>query len=163
MRRGIIAAIVLVLGATVAHAAEWDTLRPGESTQAAVRERFGGPTKNTGQKIEGYDTSQWIYEGDQAPKGMTRVTIDFGMLTPQGYRADVIRVMRLDVLPEIFNRSTILAGWGAPEKLGREKDADVFFYESGLLVYFDKEGWLAQTLIFTPPQRPAASGAPPRR
>jgi len=163
MRHGVIAAIVLLASATVAHAAEWDTLRPGESTQATVRERFGGATKVTSQKVEGYDTSQWIYEGAQAPKGMTRVTVDFGVLTPQGYRADVIRVMRLDVLPEIFNRSTILAGWGAPEKLGREKDADVFFYESGLLVYFDKDGWLAQTLIFMPPQRPEAGGAPPPR
>ena len=163
MVRALVLTIALLASVAMSHAAEYDTLRPGESTQAMVRERFGNPTKVTSQKIEGYDTAQWLYEGDQAPKGMTRVAVDFGLLTPQGYRADVIRVMRLDVRPQIFNRSTILAGWGAPERVGKEKDVDVFFYESGLLVYFDKDGWLAQTLIFTPPQRPAAGGAPPPR
>lgn len=161
--RALVVAVVLLVGAGGASAAEWDTLSPGESTQAAARERFGDPTKVASQKVDGYDSAQWLYEGDQAPKGMIRAILDFGILTPQGYRADVLRVMRLEPRPQIFTRTTILAGWGAPQRLGKEKDADVFFYESGLLVYFDKDGWLAQVMIFTPPQRPAAGGAPPPR
>jgi hypothetical protein len=115
------------------------------------------------QKLEGYDTAQWIYEGDQAPRGMRRVTIDFGLLTPQGYRADVVRVMRIEPRPGVFTRATVLAGWGVPQRVGKDKDADVLFYESGLIVYFEKAGERVETMIFTPPQPPAEAGALPKR
>jgi hypothetical protein len=162
MRALVVAASVLACVAS-AHAAEWDTVRPGESTQSAVREQFGEPTKVSSQKVEGYDTAQWIYESDQAPKGMTRVTIDFGILTPQGYRADLVRLMRLEPRPGIFPRATVVAGWGLPQRVGKDRDADVFFYESGLLVYFSKDGSVAETMIFTPPQQPGKAAAPPPR
>lgn len=160
MRTLVTAFVVLVVAgglAALAHGAQWDTIAPGQTTQEAVRARFGAPTRATSQKIEGYDSLQWLYEGAQAPRGFTRATIDFGVLTPSGYRADVVRVMRLEPRPGVFTRTTVLQGWGAPERLGKEKEADVFFYESGLLVYFAKDGWLAETMIFTPPQQPAAA------
>lgn len=155
---GVLAAVI-----GVARAAEWDAVRPGETTQAAVRTQFGEPTRVSSQKVEGYDSAQWLYEGDQAPRGMARVTVDFGLLTPQGYRAELVRVMRLEPRPGVFTRNTVIAGWGLPQRTGKDKDADVFFYESGLLVYFDKGGWLATTMIFTPPQRPGEGAAPPPR
>jgi hypothetical protein len=160
MLRALVVVVGVLAAVTWAHAAEWVTIRPGESTQAAVRARFGEPTRMSSQKIEGYDSVQWLYEGAQAPTGAIRVTIDFGILAPQGYRADVVRTMRLEPRPGIFNRSTVLDGWGAPERVGREKEADIFYYESGLLVFFEKDGRLAHTLIFTPPQRPAEGAAP---
>ena len=147
----------------VAHAAEWDTVRPGESTQDAVRTQLGAPSKVASQRIEGYDGAQWIYEGDQAPRGMTRATVDFGLLTPQGYRADLVRVLRLEPRPGAFNRGTVIMGWGPPQRIGREKDVDVFFYEAGLLVYFNKDGDMALLMVFTPRQPPAAGGATPTR
>jgi hypothetical protein len=153
----------VLLGAAAAEAAEWNAVRPGESSQAAVREQFGQPTKVSSQKIEGYDSAQWVYEGGQAPRGMVRVTVEFGILGPQGYRADVVRVLRLEPRPGIFPRATIVMGWGLPERTGKEKDADVFFYESGLLVHFDKDGRHAQTMTFMPPQQPAAGSGPPPR
>ena len=160
MLRALVVAVGVLASVTWAHAAEWVTIRPGESTQAAVRTRFGDPTKVSSQKIEGYDSAQWLYEGSQAPPGAMRVTIDFGILTPQGYRADVVRAMRLEPRPGVFNRTIVLDGWGAPERVGKEKEADIFYYESGLLVLFEKDGWLAHTLIFTPPQPPVEGGAP---
>jgi hypothetical protein len=162
--RTLAAAFGLVLAAVgAAHAADWGGVRPGTSAQSEVRTQFGQPTKVSSQKVEGYDSAQWIYEGEQAPRGMVRVTVDFGLLTPQGYRADVVRVLRLEPRPGVFTRNTVVAGWGLPQRMGKEKEADVFFYESGLLVYFDKEGWRAQTMVFTPPQRPGEGAAPPRR
>jgi hypothetical protein len=162
--RALVMALTLVLMAVgTAAAAEWDSVRPGASTQDNVRTQFGGPSKQSSQKVEGYDSVQWLYEGPQAPRGMVRVTLDFGILTPQGYRADIVRVMRLEPRPGVFTRTTVLAGWGAPQRTGKDKDVDVFFYESGLLVYFDKVGWIAETMIFTPPQRPVEGGAPPTR
>jgi len=141
----------------VAHAAEWDAVRPGESTQSTVRAQFGQATKVSSQKLEGYDTVQWVYEGDQAPKGMIRVTIDFGLLTPQGYRPDFVRQMILEPRRGIFTRNTVVAGWGRPDVADVEGDAKVFRYRSGLFVYFDREGWIAERMYFTPPQPP-----PPR-
>ena len=82
---------LLVLLAAPATAADWGQIKPGASTQAAVRSRYGAPTRETPQKVEGYDTVQWLYEGPQAPVGMTRMTVDFGLLTPSGYRKDVVR------------------------------------------------------------------------
>jgi hypothetical protein len=55
-------ALVLLL-ATPALAAEWGQIKPAVTTQPDVRKRYGAPTKETVQKIEGYDSTQWLYEG----------------------------------------------------------------------------------------------------
>jgi hypothetical protein len=128
------------------------------AVQNDVRRQFGQPTRVTSQKLEGYDTAQWLYEGEQAPRGMLKVTVDFGLLTPQGYKADVVRSMLLEPRPGIFNRETILSGWGTPDAVDKEGTTPVFKYLGGLFVYFDKEGWLAQRLFFvhmSPPAAPA--------
>jgi hypothetical protein len=146
-----------------ARAAEWSTIRPGESTQNDVRAMFGAPTKTANPKVEGYDTTQWIYEGSQAPKGMTKAVIDFGLLTPQGYRPGVVRQMLLEPRRGTFRLATIVQGWGEPDSSGVENGVKVLSYRSGLFVYFDKEGLIAERMYFTPPLPPAAGGAPPRR
>jgi hypothetical protein len=157
--RALVVAVAMLLVAAAVHAAEWDTVRPGESSQETIREHFGQPTKVSSEKVEGYDSAKWVYEGAQAPGGIVRLTFDFGILTPQGYRAELVRVMRLEPKPGVFTRNTVVAGWGMPQRAGREKDVEIFFYESGLLVFFDKEGWVAQTMVFTPPQPHVEGGA----
>ena len=158
--------LTLVLGfvliTAVAHAAEWDTIRPGESTQEAVRSQFGQATKVTSSKVEGYDSAQWLYEGEQAPRGIGRLTIQFGLLTPQGYKADLVRVMQIQPKPGVFTRKTILLGWGAPHGVKTENGIESVFYQSGLIVTFDKDGWLVTSMIFTPPQKPPEESAPKR-
>jgi hypothetical protein len=161
MRALVIAVAVLVWG-TAAGAAEWQTIRPGETLQSAVRTQFGSPTRMLSQKVEGYDSPQWVYEREQAPKGMMRVTIDFGVLTPQGYRADIVRLMTLEPHPGVFIRPTVLSGWGEPDSTDVEGDKKVIRYLSGLFVYFDKNGWVAEKMYFTPPQTPRPAGAAPR-
>lgn len=149
-------AALALIGA--APAADWANIRPGQTVQNDVRQQFGQPTRVTSQKLEGYDTTQWRYEGDQAPRGMLRVTIDFGLLTPQGYKAEVVRSMLLEPRPGIFNRATIVSGWGVPDAVEKEGATPVFKYLGGLFVYFDKEGWLAERLFFVhmaPPTAPA--------
>jgi hypothetical protein len=133
-------------------AAEWGTISPGESTREDVRARYGEPTRSSPLKIEGYDALQWEYEGDRAPGGMRRMTLEFGLLTDAGYRPEVVRIMRLEPKANIFTRGTVLMGWGAPTTVGQEGETPIFFYQSGLLVEFDKEGWIALRMTFTPPQ-----------
>ena len=162
------ALILLLLLVVPAAAAEWGQINPGETTQAVVRARYGAPTKQTTQKIEGYDAEQWVYEGTRAPAGIARMTIDFGLLAPSGYNKDVVRTFRLEPKPDIFNRKLVLDGWGLPGRIGKEGDLEFFLYREGLLVYFNAAGEQVTAMIFTPPQPlPPAEGTlvppPPQR
>ena len=159
---------MLLLAAPVA-ASEWGRITPGETNQAAVRARYGAPTKETVQKVEGYDAVQWLYEGAQAPAGILRMTVDFGILAPAGYRKEIVRTFRLEPKPDIFNRRLVLDGWGLPGRLGKEGNLEFFLYKEGLLVYFDAGGEQVIAMIFTPPQplppadaTPIPPGAPQR-
>jgi len=154
--------LVLLLAAA-AEAADWGQIKPGVSTQADVRARYGAPTRETPQKVESYDTLQWTYEGALAPSGITKMIVDFGLLTPSGYKKEVVRTFRLEPKGDVFNRKLVIDGWGPPARMGKEGDAEFFLYEQGLLVYFGPDGKQATVMIFTPPQKiPPASGSPQR-
>ena len=149
----LVAAVALAMAAVApAFAAEWGSIVPGTSTTESVRARFGQPTRQATQKVDGYDTTEWLYEGERAPRGLQRLVVDFGLLTGAGYRANVVRTMRLEPVPGVFTRDTVLIGWGTPQRAGKDGETPVFFYQDGLIVYFDKEGWVAARLLFTPPQ-----------
>jgi hypothetical protein len=152
---------VLAIGLAPAAASEWGTIVPGSTTMEAVRAQYGGPTKTETQKTDNYDTVSWLYEGAQAPVGLRRMMVDFGILHAGGYRRDVVRSFRIEPKPGVFNRKIVLAGWGPPDRVGRQGDTEVFYYSDGLVVMFDKEGLQAQTLVFTPPQ-PTEPGKPSR-
>lgn len=155
--------LVLLLAATAA-AADWGQIKPAVTTQAEVRARYGAATRTTPQKIEGYDTQQWLYEGAQAPAGFTKLIVDFGLLTPSGYKPELVRAFRLEPKPDIFNRKLVMDGWGPPTRLGKEGELEFFLYEEGLLVYFSPDGKQVLAMIFTPPQKlPPAPAAGPQR
>jgi hypothetical protein len=155
---------LVVLVTAPAPAADWGQIKPGTSTQAEVRSRYGAPTRETSQKVEGYDTLQWLYEGPQAPVGMKKMTVDFGLLTPSGYRKDVVRTFRLEPKHDVFNRKLVLDGWGLPPRAGKEGELEFFLYAEGLLVYFGQDENEVLAMIFTLPQKlPPASATPPQR
>jgi hypothetical protein len=155
------ALMVLLLLAMPVAAADWGQINPGETTQAAVRARYGEPAKQSTQKVEGYDSDQWVYDGARAPAGIAKMTIDFGILAPTGYRKDIVRTFRLEPKPDIFNRKLVLDGWGLPGRIGTEGSLEFFLYREGLLVYFDANGERVIAMIFTPPQPlPPEQGAP---
>jgi hypothetical protein len=152
--------LVLLLAWPVA-AADWGYIIPGETTEEGVRARYGPPVKQTTQKVEGYESDQWIYEGAKAPAGITRMIVDFGLLRPTGFKKDVVRTFRLEPKPDIFNRRLVLDGWGLPGRLGKDGNLEFFLYKEGLLVYFDAGGEQVIAMIFTPPQPlPAADATP---
>jgi len=140
-------------------AAEWGGISPGTSTIETVRERYGAPSRETRQKLEGYDTIQWVYEGARAPAGMKRMIVEFGLLTPGGYRANLVRFFTLEPKPRIFDYVTIVKGWGIPDGIAEREGRKVYFYQRGLLVYFDQSGDDTVSMVFSPPQpepKPAA-------
>lgn len=156
---GVVAILLLVALPGIASAAEWSGLTPGVNTQEAVRERYGAPSRESKQTLESYATTQWVYEGALAPVGMKRMVVDFGLLTAQGYSPTLIRAITLEPKPGIFSKPIVLSGWGRPDRAGTEEGREVFFYTSGLVVFFAPGGADAISLVFTIPQ-PAPSPAP---
>jgi len=138
--------------ASPAAASEWGGIVPGVTTMDEVRARHGGPTRTEAQKTDGYDTASWTYEGAQAPTGMKRMVVDFGLVSAGQFRRDVVRTFRLEPSLGAFDRRTIIAGWGLPARSVREADAEVFFYPEGLIVYFEKDNFRPRLMMFTPPQ-----------
>lgn len=160
--------LLLAAGAALAlsgaaHAAEWGLIRPGVSASESVRTRYGAPTRIDRQKIEGYDTERWVYEGAQAPVGIERLTVEFGLLQAETYRPDIVRAFQLEPRPGTFNRGVVTNGWGFPDRMGHEAGQDIFLYRDGLLVYFDETGWNAKLMIFTVPQPRDPTEEPRRR
>jgi hypothetical protein len=90
------------------------------------------------------------------------MVVDFGLLAPQGFRADVVRSFSLEPKPRIFLMQTVLDGWGPPDRAGVQDKQDVLFYKSGLLVFFPEGGSDATLLLFTIPQA-EPPGAPAAR
>ena len=162
----VLALVVLLVLAPLAApvgAADWGTITPGITTMDQVRAQYGGPTRATTQKADNYDTAQWVYEAAQAPVGMVRMTVDFGLLNEGAYRADIVRSFKLEPRPGVFTREMIAAGWGEPTNVSPRGDMPPrIFYASGLFVTFDKDGQIAESMLFMPPQ-PIPAIAPPRR
>jgi hypothetical protein len=159
--------VLLLLAAAglpaAARAAEWGLINPGETTMPAVRARYGAPTKSTPQKLEGYDVQQWLYEGAQAPRGMQRMTVDFGLIVKGAFQREVVRSLLLEPRPGVFDRAMVLTGWGQPTGVGRQGDIPAFLYEEGLFVYFEKDGETVKSMLFTPRQPIPPPAETPRR
>jgi 3-oxoacyl-[acyl-carrier protein] reductase len=95
-----------------------------------VRERFGAPSKETKQKVDGYETVEWTYEGQRALAGFHRVVVEYGILLPSGYSPNTVRVLRLDLSGEVAYDLTDIAGIAAlVERLG---DIDVLVNNAGV-------------------------------
>jgi hypothetical protein len=159
--RAVLVALLAVfwLGAV---AAGWGTITPAESTAEGVRQEYGEPSSVTKKKVDGYDTTEWRYEGDRAPAGMFRMVVEFGLLTSKGYRADVVRTFRLEPKPGVFPRGQVVLGWGKPDKMGTLDSAPVYVYSSGLVVSFDKDILNAVSMWFARPlPAPGAEGSTP--
>jgi hypothetical protein len=161
--------IAVVLGLALALpasacAAGWGGIEPGETTVDQVRERYGAPSKETKQKLDNYDTTTWIYEADKAPAGINRMLVDFGILKPDGFKPNLVRVFVLEPRPTIFAVQTVVDGWGVPSATGESSGYPTMVYEAGLVVVFNKETHWAESMTFTVPQplpRSPAVGAAP--
>lgn len=144
-------------------AAGWGGLEPGDTTLEQVRERYGAPSKETKQKVESYDTTTWIYEGPKAPGGINRMVVEFGILKPDGFKPNLVRVFVIEPKPTIFAVQTIVDGWGLPSMAADQGDYATMIYKEGLVVIFDKQTSWALSMTFTVPQplpQPPAASPP---
>jgi hypothetical protein len=163
--RLIVTALALALAVPVAaSAANWGGINPGETTLEQVRERYGAPSSETKQKVDNYDTVTWTYQGDKVTSGIIRMIVDFGILRPDGFKPNLVRVFSIEPRPTIFAVQTIVDGWGFPTAAGEQNGYPTMVYEEGLVVVFDKETLWAQSLTFTvaqPLPQPSATSAAP--
>jgi hypothetical protein len=159
---GLVAAAFTLDGGAAA-AEQWGGIEPGETTVAVVKSLRGSPSRTTKQKVDGYDTEEWIYEDAKAPGGIRRMTVDFGLMTAAGYRPDLVRSLKIDPKPGAFDKTSITTGWGPPAGFGKDGDVEFFFYKEGLFVYFAPDGHAVTTMTFTPPQLPPPGAVVPRR
>ena len=104
-------------------AEEWGGIEPGITTIEQVRARYGAPSKETRAKEQGHDTIQWVFEDARAPGGIQRLTVDYGLLTPQGYKQTVVRAFRLEPKPKVFGKNTVAQAWGPPDAIGEPERA----------------------------------------
>ncbi len=142
--------LLLVLLPPAASGEGWMRVEPGKSDKAAVRAVFGQPSREVAKKEEGYNTSEWLYEGARAPVGSTKLVVQFGLLKGQTFQADIVRALTYSPKPNIFPGPAILEGWGPPDKRGTDKDGQVvFFYRRGLIVTLDKQGRDTIEMLFT--------------
>jgi hypothetical protein len=156
MRTGLALLLLLAL-ALPARAADWGGIVPGTSRQTDVRNLYGAPTENRSQKVDGYDSVRWLYDGPRAPGGIQQMTVDFGLLIGGRYRPDVVRAVTLVPKPGVFNVDIVLEGWGRPDRESPAGQPIAFFYDSGVLIYFADDGRTVTSLVFTPPQSPRSS------
>jgi hypothetical protein len=153
--------LALVLTAVPALASDWGGIHPGTTTVEQVRARYGNPSKESRPKVEGYETQQLVYEGDRAPTGMVRMTVDFGILAAGAYKPNVVRLLTLEPKPAIFGRNTVIQGWGVPDGVADNKDGSkTLVWNDGLLAVFEKDGENARALVFSVPQPLTAGGSP---
>ncbi len=160
--------LALLLLPTPAAASEWGGIEPGVTSVEQVRERYGPPSKETRGKVEGYDTVQWLYEGANAPAGMSKMTVDFGLLIQSAYKPSIVRLLTLEPKPAIFGKGTVVLGWGIPDGLADNPDGTVsMFWKDGLIVTLDKQSENAVLMIFSLPQpnlptpEPGPASSPP--
>jgi hypothetical protein len=151
--------ILILVAGTAPHAlaAQWGNIEPGVTTMEQVRDLYGRPTRETRALVDGYETRKWIYERSQAPEGLVRLTVDFGLLVKGTYEPSVTRLVTLDPKPLIFVRKTVIDGWGLPDREGLMEGLPTFIYQEGLFAMFQKDGESAVRLIFSIPQ-PAPAG-----
>jgi hypothetical protein len=149
------------LQAGSASAAGWGGIEPGATREPEVRERYGAPSRQTRQTMEGHETAAWVYEGPRAPVGLVRMTVEFGLVRGSAYDPALVRALRLEPKRGIFDRDTVIAGWGVPTGIKRDGGPPEYFYAEGLVVVFDAEGLEATHMLFTPPQPAAGAGPAP--
>lgn len=155
-RLGLLA--LLALWPVALSAADWGGITPGRSTQEDVRRLFGPPTQQRILTEDGHQTQEWTYEQAQAPPGLIRLTVAFGLLAPDGFKPTLVRALILYPKENLFPLPAIQTGWGQPSRQGTDKDTGrpTLYYDEGLVVFLDKEGRWAEEMYFIIPQPPPA-------
>jgi hypothetical protein len=147
-------AVLLLIGlAPHARGESWGGITPGETTRQALRASYGPPTRERVLVEEGRTVAEWTYAGQQAPRGIERVVVSFGLVRPGGFDPEVVRAVTLYPKPRIFSTQAITNGWGKPDGVATEEATGrpaLQWASRGLLIVLDKGGNWAEMMLFAP-------------
>jgi hypothetical protein len=141
-------------------AASWGGVTPGETTQAGVQTLYGRPSRERSLVEEGRTVAEWTYAGPQAPHGLERMVVSFGLLVGGRFVPDMVRSVALHPKAHVFSLRSISNGWGKPDAVGTEEASGrpSFHYNTlGLLIILDRTGQWAEFMLFAPRQASAGS------
>ncbi len=142
--------VVSLIVASAAWGRAWNSVEPGVTTEAAVRARFGEPSKIT--TVTGSDTL--VYSKQAAIKGASQVLIRID----QKSRI----VSRIDVFPEVVIALAEIEATYGPEcaegetercysRRTQERKPSYFSYaKAGLAVFFKDDAVTVKSLVFLP-------------
>ena len=150
---GLALAAAVLAGTGDLGAESWGGLTPGETVRAGVEALYGRPSRERSLIEEGRTVAEWTFTGAQAPRGLERMVISFGLMAGGVFVPDVVRAVTLYPKPHVFALRVILGGWGSPDAIGTEEASGrpTFHYRSrGLLIILDKTGSWAELLLFGP-------------
>jgi hypothetical protein len=150
---GVALGLAVLAGAVLAGAASWGGITPGETPRRDVQARYGPPSRERMVTEDGRTAAEWTYAGEQAPRGMERMVVSFGLLRGASFVPDMVRALTLYPRPGVFRLAQITAGWGKPDAIGTDQQTGrpAFRYDAkGLLVIFDRRGEWAELLVFAP-------------
>ena len=147
--------VALLVLAGVAGAAGWGGITPGESTRRDVEARYGRPTQERAVTEGGLTGSEWTYGGAQAPAGLDRLVVGFGLLRRGTFVPELVRVVMLYPKPRVFTVPELIAGWGKPDGIGTDQQSgrSILRWEArGILAALDQKEEFAEVLVFAPEQ-----------
>ncbi|HEV8309537.1 MAG TPA: hypothetical protein VGW35_17895 [Methylomirabilota bacterium] len=153
MRAWATAVFVSLALAGALEAAEWGGIVPGVSSRRDVETLYGRPSRERTVVEESRTVPEWTYLGERAPRGLERMIISFGLIGPEGFRADLVRGVAIYPKPRIFTLDTIANAWGKPDAMGTNEQTGqgVLRYDAkGLLVVMHRSGDWAEVLLFAP-------------
>lgn len=147
------AGLLVLLLASLAAAAAWGGITPGETVRRDVEARYGRPTRER-QVTEGALVgAELTYSGDRAPPGLERMVVGLGLIRPSGFAPDLVRSLTLYPKPGIFPLLAITNGWGKPDSIGTDEQSGrpaLRWNRKAMLVVLDRGGQYAEVIVFGP-------------
>jgi hypothetical protein len=153
VRAGGTAGLLVLLLASLASAAGWGGIVPGQTTRREVEARYGRPTRER-QVTEGVLVgAEWTYSGDRAPRGLERMVVGLGLVQSTGFAPDVVRSLTIHPKPRVFPLLMITSGWGKPDAIGTDEPSGrqaLRWEQKAMLVLLDRSGQYAEVIVFGP-------------
>jgi hypothetical protein len=155
--RAAAAILLVVLPMSLAWAAGWGGIVPGQTARKEIEARYGRPTRER-QVTEGTLVgAEWTYSGDRAPRGLERMVVGLGLVGPSGYTPDVVRSLTLYPKPHVFPLLMVTNGWGKPDAIGTDEQSGrqaLRWNQKAMLVLLDRGGQYAEVMVFGPEEAP---------
>ena len=151
----LLATLAILVAASLAAAASWGGITPGETVRRDVEARYGRPTRERIVTEEGRTANEWTYTGERAPQGVERMVVSFGLVKGTSFFPDLVRALTLYPRRGVFPLRLVTEGWGKPDAIGTDEQTGrpAFRYDAkALLVIFDRTGEWAEVMVFAPEQ-----------